>query len=81
MAMVLIVVASITFSGVNILVSRYIEVNLLLILDIALWTLANLWLTRRIRQREKRLGIKLMSLKERPTDNDTDNQPHKNNND
>ena len=44
-------------------------------------TLANLWLTRRIRQREKRLGIKLMSLKERPTDNDTDNQPHKNNND
>lgn len=81
MAMVLIVVASITFSGVNILVSRYIEVNLLLILDIALWTLANLWLTRRIRQREQRLGIKLMSLKEKPTDNDTDNQPHKNNND
>lgn len=48
LAMVLIVVASITFSIANILLSRYVEVNLLLILDILLWTLANLWLTRHI---------------------------------
>ncbi|EBD1747111.1 undecaprenyl/decaprenyl-phosphate alpha-N-acetylglucosaminyl 1-phosphate transferase, partial [Campylobacter jejuni] len=31
-----------------ILLSRYINVTLLLVLDIFIWTLGNLWLTRRI---------------------------------
>lgn len=79
LAMVLIVVASITFSIANILLSRYVEVNLLLVLDIVLWTLANLWLTRRIRSREQRLGVKLMDHDRQTNEKDTDNQPHNNN--
>lgn len=78
LAMVLIVVASITFSIANILLSRYIEVNLLLILDILLWTLANLWLTRHIRSRERRLGVKLMDHENPTKEKDSDNQPHNN---
>lgn len=79
LAMVLIVVASITLSIANILLSRYIEVNLLLILDILLWTLANLWLTRHIRSRERRLGVKLMDHENPTKEKDSDNQPHNNN--
>lgn len=79
LAMVLIVVASITFSIANILLSRYVEVNLLLILDILLWTLANLWLTRHIRSRERRLGVKLMDHENQTKEKDSDNQPHNNN--
>lgn len=79
LAMVLIVVVSITFSIANILLSRYVEVNLLLILDILLWTLANLWLTRHIRSRERRLGVKLMDHENPTKEKDSDNQPHNNN--
>lgn len=79
LAMVLIVVASITFSIADILLSRYVEVNLLLILDILLWTLANLWLTRHIRSRERRLGVKLMDHENPTKEKDSDNQPHNNN--
>ena len=79
LAMVLIVVASITFSIANILLSRYVEVNLLLILDILLWTLANLWVTRHIRSRERRLGVKLMDHENPTKEKDSDNQPHNNN--
>lgn len=79
LAMVLIVVASITFSIANILLSRYVEVNLLLILDILLWTLANLWLTRHIRSRERRLSVKLMDHENPTKEKDSDNQPHNNN--
>lgn len=79
LAMVLIVVASITFIIANILLSRYVEVNLLLILDILLWTLANLWLTRHIRSRERRLGVKLMDHENPTKEKDSDNQPHNNN--
>ena len=79
LAMVLIVVASITFSIANILLSRYVEINLLLILDILLWTLANLWLTRHIRSRERRLGVKLMDHENPTKEKDSDNQPHNNN--
>lgn len=79
LAMVLIVVASITFSIANILLSRYVEVNLLLVLDIVLWTLANLWLTRRIRSREQRLGVKLMDHDSPTNEKDTDKKPHNNN--
>ena len=47
-AMIIIVLVSVCFTLCNILLSRYINVTLLLILDIFIWTLGNLWLTRRI---------------------------------
>ena len=46
--MIAIVLVSVCFTLCNILLSRYINVTLLLILDIFIWTLGNLWLTRRI---------------------------------
>ena len=47
-AMIIIVLVSVCFTLCNILLSRYINVTLLLILNIFIWTLGNLWLTRRI---------------------------------
>ena len=47
-AMITIVLISVCFTLCNILLSRYINVTLLLVLDIFIWTLGNLWLTRRI---------------------------------
>ncbi|MBD5245050.1 MAG: undecaprenyl/decaprenyl-phosphate alpha-N-acetylglucosaminyl 1-phosphate transferase [Barnesiella sp.] len=47
-AMVVIVISAVLFSLINIFISRYIEVNLLLLLDIIIWTVVNLWLSRRI---------------------------------
>ena len=55
-AMVLLVVSAVIFSVLNILLSRYIEVNLLLVSDIAVWSLINVWLTKRRKQRDERLG-------------------------
>lgn len=52
LAMVFIVVSAIIFSAFNIFLSRYIEVNLLLLIDIAVWTLSNMWLTHRKKVRE-----------------------------
>ena len=46
--MIIIVLVSVCFTLCNILLSRYINVTLLLILNIFIWTLGNLWLTRRI---------------------------------
>ena len=46
--MIAIVLVSVCFTLCNILLSRYINVTLLLILNIFIWTLGNLWLTRRI---------------------------------
>ena len=46
--MIAIVLVSVCFTLCNILLSRYINVTLLLILDIFIWILGNLWLTRRI---------------------------------
>ncbi len=51
-AMVLIVISAVLFSLVNIFVSRYIEVNILLLLDIIVWTLVNFWLSKRIRKHQ-----------------------------
>ncbi len=53
-AMVIIVISAVVFSCINIAVSRYINVNLLLLIDIVIWTVVNLWLTRRIAIRESR---------------------------
>ena len=48
-AMITIVLISVCFTLCNILLSRYVDVTLLFMLDIIIWTLGNLWLTRRIR--------------------------------
>lgn len=50
-AMISIVTISAIFSVLNILFSRYININILLIADILIWTLMNMWLTRKIHSR------------------------------
>lgn len=52
LAMVIIVVSAVVFSTFNILLSRYINANLLLLLDLATWTIVNMWLSKKIHQRE-----------------------------
>lgn len=51
-AMGTIVSVSLLFSLCNIMLSQYININLLLIMDIVVWTSANMWLTARIKQRK-----------------------------
>ena len=55
LAMTLIVMSAVIFSLFNIVLSKYIEVNILLLLDIAAWTLANWWLTYRRKKHEAKL--------------------------
>lgn len=50
-AMLIIVLVALIFNVSNILLSRHIEVNLLLLCDIVVWTLANMWLTQLIKKR------------------------------
>ena len=52
-AMITIVSVSVLFTLCNILLSYHVNVNLLLVADIALWTAANIVLTRRIRSASK----------------------------
>ena len=48
-AMVTIVFLSVGFTLGNILLSRFLDVTMLLVLDVSIWTLANIWLTRQMR--------------------------------
>lgn len=48
--MILIIAVSLLFTLSNILLSKYIEINLLLAIDIAIWTLVNIGLSRRIKK-------------------------------
>ena len=48
MVLVIIVVFSILLSLLNILISRYIDVTLLVLIDVLGWTLMNVWLTKQI---------------------------------
>ncbi|MDO4165054.1 MAG: MraY family glycosyltransferase [Bacteroides sp.] len=50
-AMITIVSVSILFTLCNILLSLYVSVTLLLIADIIVWTLANMWLSRKIKEK------------------------------
>lgn len=54
-AMITIISASLLFTLCNILLSRHVRVTLLLVADIAVWTIFNIWLTRKIRQTKKKL--------------------------
>ncbi len=55
LAMVFIVVSSILFTLINILISKYISVTLLVAIDVTSYALINILLTRLIRKREVRL--------------------------
>lgn len=48
--MILIIAVSLLFTLGNILLSKYVEINLLLGIDIAIWTLVNIGLSRRIKK-------------------------------
>lgn len=48
--MILIIAVSLLFTLGNILLSKYIGINLLLVIDIAIWTLVNIGLSRRIKK-------------------------------
>lgn len=48
-AMATIVLTSTVFTLLNILLSAYINANLLLCMDIALWTMANAFITKKIK--------------------------------
>lgn len=54
-AMITIVSVSVLFTLCNILLSAYISVTLLLLADVLIWTVANIWLTRRIRHTDRKL--------------------------
>lgn len=58
-ALPMILGASILFIGINVLLSPYINPTLLLICDVAIWTVGNMLLTMAIRKREKKLGVSL----------------------
>ena len=49
-AMITIVSVSILFTICNILLSAYVNVTLLFVVDVTIWTMANIWLTRKIKR-------------------------------
>ncbi len=58
-ALLLILLASIVFIGMNVLLSPFINPTLLLLLDVFIWTSGNIILTKAIRRREHRLDCTL----------------------
>ena len=53
--MITIVSVSVLFTLCNILLSYHVDVTVLLLADITVWTVANIWLTRRISSINKKL--------------------------
>ena len=51
--MITIITTSIAFTVANIILSPYLNVNILIILDIAVWVAFNMWLTRKIESKTK----------------------------
>ncbi|MDE6010624.1 MAG: undecaprenyl/decaprenyl-phosphate alpha-N-acetylglucosaminyl 1-phosphate transferase, partial [Muribaculaceae bacterium] len=58
-ALTAILTAALVMMAVNVLLSTCININILLLIDIVVWIIANLILTRAIRRRERRLGKNL----------------------
>lgn len=52
-AMSVIVTAAVCFSVGNILLSRFLEINVLLLVDLVIWTVANYWLSKVIEKKNK----------------------------
>ena len=58
-ALLSILFASVAFIGINVLVSPYLNPTVLLLLDVVIWTGGNIFLTKAIRRRERRLSRSL----------------------
>lgn len=56
-AMIIIISVSLIFTLYNIILSQYVDVSLLLIINIILWMLGNMWLAFKIKRRELKLSI------------------------
>ncbi|MBD5369550.1 MAG: undecaprenyl/decaprenyl-phosphate alpha-N-acetylglucosaminyl 1-phosphate transferase [Bacteroides sp.] len=54
-ALAILLAAGIIFLLSNVFLSPYVNINIIFLLDIAVWTVANIMLTRAIRRREQRL--------------------------
>jgi hypothetical protein len=52
LTMIVLIVVSILFTLLNIVMSPYLNANLLLLLDIAVWVVFNIWLTKAIAKRQ-----------------------------
>lgn len=52
-AMILILISSIIFTAVNFILSKYINVNLLILFDVFIWTSANIYLTKKASKRNR----------------------------
>jgi UDP-N-acetylmuramyl pentapeptide phosphotransferase/UDP-N-acetylglucosamine-1-phosphate transferase len=53
LTMIVLIVVSILFTLLNIVMSPYLNANLLLLLDIAAWVVFNIWLTKAIAKRQR----------------------------
>ena len=49
--MIAIIVYSVVFTALNIVLSSYLNVNILLLLDVFVWVVLNVWLSRIISTR------------------------------
>lgn len=56
-AMIIIISVSLIFTLYNIILSQYVDVSLLLIINIILWMLGNMWLAFKIKRHELKLSI------------------------
>lgn len=50
-AMITIVTVSLLFTVVNVWLSKYLDVTLIFVIDLAVWTLGNIWLSKQIAKR------------------------------
>lgn len=55
--MISILIVSASFIILNVLISPYMNVTILLIIDLGIWTLSNIWLTRAIKKRQSKLQL------------------------
>lgn len=53
-AMITIVFISLLFTFVNFLLSRYININILLVMNVLIWTISHIWLTGKIQLRKQK---------------------------
>lgn len=50
-AMMTILCVSLVFSSCNVVLSMYMNINILLVLDLAIWIFTNIWLSKEIKRR------------------------------
>lgn len=57
LALITILIISVLITAVNVILSSYVNVTILLIVDVAVWTFGNIWLTSCIRRHEDALHL------------------------